>query len=160
MKLNDGMTITFDIINGEYLTTIKNIVSSGYISLLHEKIKFKIKQERITSIVRKNLENTNFTIKQLENEYNCINKKFEKQQERITNIVCKILDNTNNNIKRLENKYLTLENQIIKNTENKYFTLEYQTKINIKNTTKINTIYYDYIFIYPYKKFIKSSNKQ
>lgn len=161
MKFSD-MIFKFKNINGEYLKSNQphHHIGLGHKTLLFEEIKFRIKQERITSIIRKDLEN----------KYNCINEKFDKQQDQITNIICKILDNTNNNIKRHENKYSileqhtkinteNLENQLIiidnmysilenqikniklqlKITENKCSILENQTKIN---TTKINAIYY------------------
>ena len=99
-------------------------------------LKFKIKEERITRNLRKNLEFTNHKIKIVENKLSLLIAKY------INNL--KI---TNNYIKSIETNYATLQQQLeinnnyIKSIETNYATLQQQLKINNNYIKSIETNY-------------------
>jgi hypothetical protein len=99
-------------------------------------LKFKIKEERITRNLRKNLEFTNHKIKIVENKLSLLIAKY------INNL--KI---NNNYIKSIETNYATLQQQVeinnnyIKLIETNYATLQQQLKINNNYIKSIETNY-------------------
>jgi hypothetical protein len=125
---------------------IVHIVNNG---MFHELLKFKLKQERYTRIVRKDLENINNSIKKLENilcgvesQYININEnlKFIDKRTLILQNQGKIhTDNLEKQLKIIENNFNTFKNQI----KQKIITMNYIIFLQF--------IMIIFLFIYSYK---------